>query len=159
MLWSTKLAVAVGGLAFVVDRWGRARVRRSRSGSDHQHNLQLLADGGGAKRARPGSCQVVRHGPGGAMLAPHIPRLACGSAPADSPAGAKHARDSAVHWNCRAGRQHLQQLLSGLGTSFCCLARPDVRPPALGIPAEAIQGLRYTIRASEETIPNETEKI
>jgi hypothetical protein len=77
----------------VVDRWGQRRVRRSRSWSGRQHNLQLLAAHGGAQRARSGSCRGIRQFADGAVLVAFIPRLAAGSAPADAPGGAGHARD------------------------------------------------------------------
>src|ERR1700682_69724 len=97
----------------VVDHWGRGRVRTTRSGPDHQHNVQLFAGRGGAERAIARTCQPYLRGPDGAVHAAQIPRLAGGSAPADCPAGAGYAMGAAVRWTHPAGRQHLQQLLSG----------------------------------------------
>jgi hypothetical protein len=102
----------------VGDRWGRGRVRRSRSGSDRQHNLQLSAGGGGAERGKSRSCRAIQRIAGDAVRFASVPRLAAESTPADGPAAGERARGSAVLWRYPTDRRQLQQLLSGLGTSF-----------------------------------------
>jgi len=117
----------------VVERWGQRRVCRSRSGPGHQHHMQLLAGGVGAECPDASSCQSTERIAVGTGRVAWIPRLVAGSAPADSPGAAEQATISAVHSavrrTCPAGRQHLQQLLSGLGVRFSLSSPCQCTPP------------------------------
>jgi hypothetical protein len=96
----------------VVDHRNWGRVRGSRCGSSYRHNLQLFASDSGAERAISRRCPGVRRVASGTSLATVIPRCAGGSASEDAPVAAGGS-GSAVPRSRPAGREHLQQLLSG----------------------------------------------